>query len=192
MFRCKKECNFVERKIGFTNFLQLNEMKKITEGIPQLLTVTMIPFTMLVYFSGWLRGVIETTICAVVFLLCTLSVGYGEWKLVHGKISKLYFGLFCGSFLFILALAMKMYAMTGVSSNLKVFALSMAVVPCLMIVAGYNATIRRAEKWNEKCNERHIAQSGYKALWAVAIALLGYSAFFFVVYYWGQGSQCLS
>lgn len=180
--------------ISMHNQIRRNEMKKIrlntqflaTEGIPQLLTVAMIPFTMIVYFSGWLRGGIETTICVSVFLLCTWSIGYGEWKLVHGKISKLHFAIFCASFLFINALPIKLFTMTEISSNLKIVALTMAIVPSLAIVAAYNNTIRRAEKWEEEYKERRVAQAGYKALGVVAIALLGYSAFFLVVYCWGN------
>ncbi len=167
--------------------IRLNTRFLATKGIPKLLTVMMIPFTMLVYFSGWLRGGVETTICAVVFLLCTWSVGYGEWKLVRDKISKLHFGIFGVSFLFVLALAIKLFAMTETSSILKSFALSMAVVPCVIIAAGYNNTIRRAEKVEEKYKERYIAQAGYKALWTIAMALLVYSVFFLAVYYRGSG-----
>ena len=63
--------------LEYSNFINNKTMKEIrlntrflaTEGIPQLLTVAMIPFTMIVFFSGWLRGGIETTICASVFSL---------------------------------------------------------------------------------------------------------------------------
>lgn len=172
--------------------IRLNTRFLATEGIPQLLTVGMIPFTMLVFFSGWLRGGVETTICVAVFLLCTWSVGYGEWKLVRDKISKLHFGIFCVSFLFVLALALKLFAMTEVSSSHKIFALSMAILPCLVIAAGYNATIRRSETFAEENKEYCIAQAGYKALRVVATFILWYFAFFLVVYYWGNDiSACL-
>ena len=61
--------------------IRLNTRFLATEGIPQLLTVAMIPFTMIVYFSGWLRGGIETTICASVFFSApgALVMLSGSW-----------------------------------------------------------------------------------------------------------------
>ena len=142
--------------------IRLNTRFLATEGIPQLLTVAMIPFTMIVYFSGWLRGGIETTICASVFFLCSWSLGYAEWKLVRGKISKLHFGIFCASFLFMMAVGAKLYAMTDTASSSRLFILAVAMAPCLLIGVGYNNTIRKAEEYEEKDKEHHIAVAGIK------------------------------
>lgn len=97
--------------------IRLNTRFLVTEAVPLLLAVEV----MLWYFCGWMREGAETTLCAVVFLLCTWSAVYGEWKLVRGKISKLRFGIFCASFLFMLAVMTKLFAMTEVCTPLKSF-----------------------------------------------------------------------
>lgn len=166
--------------------IRLNTKLLATEGIPQLLTVGIVPVTTLAYFCGWVNGVVETTFCAVVFMLSVFSIGYSEWELVKGRISKLHFALFGMSFLGILTLGTKLYAMTEATSTQKLFFLAFAMLPCLMVGASYNNAIHKAEKYEEKDREHRIAMAGYHALWTVAIFLLVYSACFWAIYYFGD------
>lgn len=167
-------------------------MKKINtrfiaeEAVPELLTIGMIPFCMLAYFCEWVHGVIDTALCAVVFLLCVWSTGYREWEEVKNKISKLHYGIFAFCFLFMIALGTKLYSMTEIVSSSKLLILTIAIVSCLLIGVGYNKTICRAEKYEEKDREHRIAMAGYHALWTVAIFILVYSAFFWAIYYFGD------
>ena len=160
-------------------------MKFNTRLLTQLLAVCMIPFTMLVFFSGWLHPGVETTVCAAVFILTTSWLAYDQWQKVRGMISLLHFGIFLASLLCIIALATKLFCMTEIGSVRKVFVLSMAVVPGIVIAAAYNNTIRRAETFAEE-KERRVAQAGYKALWRVVIFLLLYSVCFLAIYFWGN------
>lgn len=166
--------------------IRLNTKFLATEGIPELLTVAMIPLTLLAYFCQWVHGFIDTALCAVVFLLCVWSTGYREWEEVKNKmISKLHFGIFAFCFLFMIALGTKLYSMTDASSS-KLFILAITMVPCLIIGAGYNNSIRRAEAFTEEEKDHRVAQAGYHALWTVAIFLLAYSACFMTIFYFGD------
>ena len=167
--------------------IRLNTRFIAEEAVPVFLTVGMIPFCMLAYFCEWVHGFIDTTLCAVVFLLCVWSTGYREWEEVKNKmVSKLHFGIFAFSFLFFISVITKLYAMTDAASSSKLFIIAIAMVPYLIIGAGYNNSISRAEKCEEKDREHHAAVEGYHALWNVAIFLLVYSACFWAVYYWGS------
>lgn len=166
--------------------IKLNTKFLATEGIPQLLTVGIVPATSLAYFCGWVNGVVDTTFCAVVFMLSVFSIGYSEWELVKGKISKLHFGLFGVAFLCLSTLGSKLYAMTEATSTQKLFVLAVVMLPCLMVYANYNNSVHKAEKYEEKDRERCMALAGYKALWSVTIFLLAYSACFRAVYYFGD------
>lgn len=162
-----------------------------TEGVPEIVTVGMIPFTMLALFCGWVHGGFEITLCAIVFMLCTWSTCYREYQEVQDRISKLHFGLFCISFLFTMALGAKLYAMTDTTSTRKLMAMMIFMMPCLMINVGYNSAIRRAEQFEDIDRERRIALAGYKALLTVAIIVLSYSVCFMTVYYWGDTLSAL-
>lgn len=166
--------------------MKINTKFLATEGIPEILTVGMIPFTMLALFCGWAKGSIELTLCTIVLLLCIWSVGYSEWLEVKGKISRLHFGIFGLSYLTVIALGGKLYAMTETASTHKLFILAIVMAPCIMIAVRYNNAIDKAEKLEEKDREAHIAAEGYEALWTVAILLLVYSFCFWAVYCWGD------
>lgn len=165
--------------------IKVNTRFLATEGIPQLLTIGMIPFMMLALFSGWTHG-IDTALCAITCLLCIWSMGYSEWLEVKEKISKLHFGIFGVSYLTVMACCTKLYAMTDVSETQKLFILAVIMIPCVIIAAGYVKAYHRAEKFEENDRERRIAMAGYKALWTVALFLLVYAAFFWIVYFWGS------
>lgn len=193
LFGLKKECNFVGRKQKLSIFNRRNKMKVrlntkflATEGVPELLTVGMIPFTMLAYFCDWVHGGVETTMCAGVCLLCIWSTCYREYQNVQDRISKLHFAVFCAAFLSVFAIVTKLYAMTEATSTQKLFFVAIAVVPCLIVCASYNNAVHKAEKCEEKDKERRKTLAGYKALWTVAIFLLAYSACFWAVYFWGD------
>lgn len=166
--------------------IRLNTRFLATEGIPEIMTIGMIPFMMLAYFCGWVHGGIDTTFCVVVCFLCVWSAGYKEWQSVKEKISRLHFGIFGLSYLTVMACGTKLYAMTDMSEMHKLFVLAIVMVPCVMIAVNYLNTIRMAEKIEEKDRKHRIAVAGYKALWAVAGLLLAYSACFWLVYYCGE------
>lgn len=168
------------------NRIRVNTKFLATEGIPELITVGMIPFTLLAYFNEWVHGPIETALCAVVFLLCTWSLGYSEWLEVRSKISRLHFCVFCMSFLAVMACGAKLYAMSNTSQMQSLFTLAIVIVPSIMIGVGYNNAIRKAEVYEEKNREHHIAVAGYKALWTVAIFLIAYSVCFLAIFYFGD------
>lgn len=130
--------------------IRLNTKFLATEGIPELLTIGMIPFTMLAYFCGWCHGSVETISCAVVFVLCTWVAGCRKLHEVKNNISRLHFGVFGLSFLFMMAVGVKLYAMTDTASSSRLFILAVAMAPCLLIGVGYNNTIRKAEEYEEK------------------------------------------
>lgn len=122
----------------------------------------MIPFTMLAYFCGWCHGSVETISCAVVFVLCTCVAGCRKLQEVKNNISRLHFGVFGLSFLFMMAVGVKLYAMTDTASSSRLFILAGAMAPCLLIGVGYNNTIRKAEEYEEKDKEHHIAVAGIR------------------------------
>ena len=49
-----------------------------------------------------------------------------------------------------MAVGVKLYAMTDTASSPRLFILAVAMAPCLLIGVGYNNTIRKAEEYEEK------------------------------------------
>ena len=93
-----------------------------------------------------------------------LYMGRRVQKLQEGKnnISRLHFGVFGLSFLFMMAVGVKLYAMQDNASYSRLFILAVAMAPCLLIGVGYNNTIRKAEEYEEKDKEHHIAVAGIR------------------------------
>lgn len=165
--------------------VRLNTKFLAEEGIPEIMTVCIIPTTMLAYFCGWCHGGVETSLCAVVFLLCAWSAGYREWQEVKEKVSRLLFGVFCLSFLAVMVCGAKLYAMTDIRDVNRLLVLALVMLPSILIAHKYNNTIRKAEKF-EKDREHRMAVQEYYPLWAVAAFLLAYSACFYAIYYFGD------
>lgn len=166
--------------------IRLNTRFIAEEAVPELLTIGMIPFTLLACFCEFVHGFIDTTLCAIVFLLCSWSAGYREWQSVKKKVSKLHFWIFALSFLTVMACGTKLYAMTDMSEMHRLLVLALVMLPCILIAVKYNNAIHTVEKYEENDREQRIALAGYKALWTVVSVLLAYSACFWAVYYWGD------
>lgn len=161
---------------------RINYKFLLTEGIPELTTIGLIPFIILAFCSGWIHGTINTIFSIIVLVLCTSSAIYREHMTAKDKVSKTLFGIFCLSFT-IMIVSMSLLYSTG---NRSIETLLWFVVALYQAVAvGYVYCIA----WNEadKAKQKQKVKAACRnILKQLAAAFVAAAALLLCTYMWGS------
>lgn len=161
---------------------RINYKFLLTEGIPELTSIGLIPFIILAFCSGWIHGTINTIFSVIVLVLCTSSAIYGEYMTVKDRVSKTLFGIFCLSST-IMIVSMSLLYSTGSRSIETLLCLAAALYQAVAVGYVYCVAWNEADKAKQKQKIKAACRNIQKQL---VVAFVFTTALLICIYLWGS------